>query len=54
MISKLHMTRVLGFGNNDRSTVPPTLQVVEISPVLPHDSANVGRIVGLKYADMLT
>ncbi|KAG8895184.1 hypothetical protein FRC00_007826, partial [Tulasnella sp. 408] len=41
VISKLHMTRVLGFGNNDRSTVPPTLQVVEISPVLPHDSANV-------------
>ncbi|KIO31908.1 hypothetical protein M407DRAFT_19167, partial [Tulasnella calospora MUT 4182] len=40
VISKLHMTRVLGFGNNDRSTVPPTLQVVEISPVLPHDSAN--------------
>ncbi|KAG9051272.1 hypothetical protein FS837_009538 [Tulasnella sp. UAMH 9824] len=41
VISKLHMTRVLGFGNNDRSTVPPTLQVVEISPTLPHDSANV-------------
>ncbi|KAG8918516.1 hypothetical protein FRC01_001812, partial [Tulasnella sp. 417] len=41
VINKLHMTRVLGFGNNDRSTVPPTLQVVEISPVLPHDFANV-------------
>ncbi|KAG8916634.1 hypothetical protein FRC00_014587, partial [Tulasnella sp. 408] len=41
VISKLHMTRVLGFGSSDRSTVPPTLQVVEISPVLPHDSANV-------------
>ncbi|KAG8955372.1 hypothetical protein FRC04_008723 [Tulasnella sp. 424] len=41
VISKLHMTRVLGFVNNDRSTVPPTLQVVEISPVPPHDSADV-------------